>query len=1419
MNDILSIDYKDWFINQKRIPDKESEEYKRFFDFHKEICLNGCMMGDTFINPFLYWHLNIWHTEVDYIDERGKINQKYANPLLRDNEWIVTNEIERAHNERKGLVILGIRRFAKALRNNELLYTSDGSIQIGNAKIGDRIYDHNGELTTITGVFPQGKIPVYKMSFEDGRVIHCCENHIWKVKDRRYNKIKELSVKELFPIYKKPRIHNGYKDKITRNIEECFFAIPNNSAVTYPEKHLPIDPYFLGLWLGDGNSRNLGITTIDKEVKEFIYNYADQLSLKVRVDGDSYFITSGIKGGTLDYNNLTNQFKKLDLLKNKHIPDIYLYSSIEQRIALLQGLMDTDGSVYKNGTITFVSTNEKLAECFYSLCRSLGISIRKKSIRTKLYGVDCGEGWLFHLYTEQKIFRLPRKLANFKHGNKGKQAKIFWTTIRNIELVEEDYATCITVDNNDKLFLTTDYTVTHNSVIEASYIAWGATFDENSQNVIVGLNSPDIKLITDKLDKGLNFVPDAWRWQRVEDNWKNQVTLGIKTRSGERIPFSQILIRNLDEGHNEEAIAGTKPRKLIIDEIGKGSFLRGLQAAMPGFTTPYGWTCSPILTGTGGDMTKFMDAMLLMFDVENFNFLTYRNERDENRIHGLFLSYKYRMEAKEPSTLGKFLEKPDNSPLHEIPMLVSNEEKAKKITDDNLARLRKAGDRIAYLKEKMYYPVEVDDIFLNENTNIFDIDGARRQKHRLQEQERTGTPVILYQDENGNVKHEFTDKLPITNFPIRHGDRKDAPIVIYEFPVESPPYGLYTAGCLIPGEKVMTEFGLKNVEDIDYKVKLINESGSLVDIKALLRYDKNNEDIYTIKVSNTIRTTTFTKEHPILVTKPYTNSDKTLHEKNFKFKYVNVSDVSVGDWIKFPNIYRDKNNFDIRDLWRDDKVRIDRQIENPLNKKDFWWFIGLWLGDGWCDKKTGKITIVFNKEDTLYINKFKNVVSRLFNRDIYIRERSAVECTISFRQLSEFLTEYFGKYALNKLIPEWVKRIDKEYKQQLLLGYLDSDGCISREKKRGYYTLEFVSINLGLLEAIQDISFSLGYISGITEMRSSTIYSISNKKPSKINACYHLRFGHNDTIKIANDLRDINNLKLLKIDLNNLPTTVKRSNKGCFISKDQSYIFFKIKDIIKSNYTGIVYNFECDTHTFLCHHITTHNCDPYRQGQAAYSNSLGTVYIYKRMHDIMGEKYQDMFVASYAARPDKKDTWEEQARLLIKYYNARTLCENDDISFIEYMKAKGDAHYLERQPDWLKEIVPNTTVNRDYGVHRSAIKIIDFLHTCLKKYTEETIFVEKDANGEIVKEILGMNKILDPVLLEEMIQYNEEGNFDRIVAAELAIAQAIKMDPILGRVAGSDDPRIKALYVKRVRPTLFPNQISAFSRRKQKLFV
>lgn len=671
------ITYKDWYINQKHVPDKTSEEYKAFFDFHKKLCKDGCEIEGVFINPFLYWHLNFWNTEVDVEDSLGRIGQKYTHPFLRDNEWLVTNEIWRAEQEHKGLCVFGIRRFAK-------------------------------------------------------------------------------------------------------------------------------------------------------------------------------------------------------------------------------------------------------------------------------------------------------------------------------------------------------------SVIQASYLGYGATFDENSQNVIAGLNGQDIKLVTDKIDKGLNRLPDAWKWQRIEDNWKNQVTLGIKTKDGTRIPFSQILIRNLDDGNNQEAIAGTKPRRLVIDEAGKGNMLKALQAAIPGFTTPYGWGCSPLVFGTGGDMTKFQDAKSLFFDADEYNFLSFSNDKDPNRKHGLFISAKYRMEAKDEKSLAEFLNKNPGTDLDNIPILVSNEERAIKMTNDNLAKLKKAGDRSAFLKEKMYYPIEVDDVFLNDDTNIFNIYTAKAQQARMHDEKITGEFYTLKATEEG-VRLVPTNKLPITKFPAKGPDNKDAPVVIWEKPMPNPPRGLYVAGV-----------------------------------------------------------------------------------------------------------------------------------------------------------------------------------------------------------------------------------------------------------------------------------------------------------------------------------------------------------------------------------------------------------DPYRHADSKYSNSLGSVYILKRMHDIQSEKFQDMIVASYVARPDSKEEWNEQARLLIKYYNALTLCENDEMSFIEYMKYKGDAiHYLEPQPGWLKEVVPTTTVNREYGIHRSSDKVIRYLHSCLKEYLDEVIDVKKDEQGSVIYETMGVFRVRDTMLLEEIIQFNEDGNFDRIVAIELAIALANHLDPIMKVRSMESDPRIQSLYNKNKKDTrLFGDNLNLFpTGNKNKLFL
>jgi len=262
---------------------------------------------------------------------------------------------------------------------------------------------------------------------------------------------------------------------------------------------------------------------------------------------------------------------------------------------------------------------------------------------------------------------------------------------------------------------------------------------------------------------------------------------------------------------------------------------------------------------------------------------------------------------------------------------------------------------------------------------------------------------------------------------------------------------------------------------------------------------------------------------------------------------------------------------------------------------------------------------------------------------------------------------------------------------------------------------------------------------------------------------------------------------------------------------------FPLKPVDSKEAPVVIYEFPVDNPPYG---LYVAGVDPYRQGKSEYSSSLGSVYIYKRMNSLLGEKYQDMFVASYTARPDRKETWEQQARYLIKYYNARALVENDEISFIDYMVSKGDAHYLEKQPQWLREVVPNTTVNRDYGIHRSADKIRTHLHNLMKTYLEEQLVIDRDEEGNILQETLGVNRVLDPVLLEEIIQYHDDLNTDRLVAAELAIAQAVKMDPLLGSIGEKKDPRLESLHNrnKKRNRVFIGNTRSTFSRKQNKTF-
>ena len=344
------------------------------------------------------------------------------------------------------------------------------------------------------------------------------------------------------------------------------------------------------------------------------------------------------------------------------------------------------------------------------------------------------------------------------------------------------------------------------SEFEASWLGRGATIYEGSENVLSSTNEADIKVLASKTDKGLNSIHPYFWFERLQDDWRKEVTLGYKAkkRGGQKYEWSKIWVRNLDEGKNTEAIAGTTPKTLVIDEVGKANCLEAFEGAKPGFTSPFGWRCVPIVTGTGGTFVPNSDAEKVFKDPQAYNFLALEWP-NKTRKYGMFIPGTYRMEGKVPSKFGDYIERksgiliPADSELNSLEFFESDIQKAREVTNSEIQELQKANDPKAALKARMYFPEDPDDCFLSANVNQFPVQAIEEHLAYLEELEAKGQiyaePVELYRDSSGKVRFTYNTKLKeILDFPVTGTTIKDAPIMMYEPPVENPPAYLYIAG-------------------------------------------------------------------------------------------------------------------------------------------------------------------------------------------------------------------------------------------------------------------------------------------------------------------------------------------------------------------------------------------------------------------------------------------------------------------------------------------------------------------------------------------------------------------------------------------------------------------------------------------------
>ena len=372
--------------------------------------------------------------------------------------------------------------------------TPEGFKTMGDMHIGSKVIGYDGKPHNVIGVFPQGIRPVYKLTFSDGSVVECDEEHLWNV-NTYYQRTRKTYIKGSGAKHQKKKFDPDYtfktwalKDMINRGIYKTFpngritnvFKVPKNKIIHFKDQDITVDPYILGYFIGDGCASRLSITVGEQDIDDFKKNISYISSNEINI----VHVNNRTVYSVYLKSSLRKEIKEIFDEKtirshNKFIPEKYKINSKEKRIALLQGLLDSDGTVDKKGIIEYCTKSKKLAEDVVFLVKSLGgyAYIGKKNTKyySKKYNerVDCGmvyRIWISFVDESIKPFRLERKMDRVRYRNKYLEE----VYITKVEYDRQDYTQCILIDSDDHLYITDDFIVTHaiTKCKENNYKGW-----------------------------------------------------------------------------------------------------------------------------------------------------------------------------------------------------------------------------------------------------------------------------------------------------------------------------------------------------------------------------------------------------------------------------------------------------------------------------------------------------------------------------------------------------------------------------------------------------------------------------------------------------------------------------------------------------------------------------------------------------------------------------------------------------------------------------------------------------------------------------------------------------------------------------------------------------------------------------------
>lgn len=434
------------------------------------------------------------------------------------------------------LLVASGRKFGKMTDLEELIFTPDrGYIRYGDLKQGDSIYDEKGNVQKVLQLHPIDNSPKsYRVHFCNGTYLDACADHRWLTWTKSDRKNFKRGLKSYNPSVKSTQ--EIFETQI--HGKEFNHSIPYTKPLQMDEKDLLIDPYTLGAWLGDGSRSSGVLTNVDKEVIEEIRK--------------NYKVTSGKLKKEWYIRSLVGELRELGVYKNKHVPHEYLMGSIDQRYSLLQGLMDTDGTINKAGnSCTFDNTNKDLAEAVYHLVASLGMKPIWKERMGKLYGAEKKRCYrVFFHPMGNEIFKIKRKqdrVAPLK--------KTAHHTIVKVEEIPPKPMRCITVSGDSHLYLLGKSLIpTHNTEI-CLYLLWRqAVLHPGSACYYVAPTREQAKKLLWDVRRLHNYMPSSYIQGRPHER-----DLMIRLKNGS---FIQLM-----GSENYEAANGLSPHLIIYDEF------------------------------------------------------------------------------------------------------------------------------------------------------------------------------------------------------------------------------------------------------------------------------------------------------------------------------------------------------------------------------------------------------------------------------------------------------------------------------------------------------------------------------------------------------------------------------------------------------------------------------------------------------------------------------------------------------------------------------------------------------------------------------------------------------------------------------------------------------------------------------------